>query len=157
MAGDCGSCTACCRVFAIPLLNKPAGEWCTHCAIGKGCKIYEARPKTCVEFRCVWLQSQKEPGHEMPLGLRPDKCKVTFSATTNPRIISATTIPGMNWRRKDVMGIISLIIANDMKVVVGTPTSTTKLMIDKYGEREVEMTEPDENGIQWNVKKGRGR
>ena len=59
MTNHCGTCTACCRVFAIPALNKPAGQWCQHCDIGVGCKIYNSRPQTCVEYECLWLQSQK--------------------------------------------------------------------------------------------------
>ena len=62
MAGNCGSCTACCRVYSIKELGKPAGTWCQHCAVGKGCKVYAERPKPCVEFTCAWLHSQTAEG-----------------------------------------------------------------------------------------------
>jgi len=44
-------------------------------------------------------------------------------------------------------------IASGMRVVVGPPASIRKTMLDERGEREVEMTEPDENGMQWSVTK----
>lgn len=32
-------------------------EWCQHCDIGKGCKIYEQRPVECRDFTCGWLNN----------------------------------------------------------------------------------------------------
>ena len=152
MAGECGSCTACCRVYAIPELKKPAGKWCDHCAIGTGCKVYEARPALCVDFQCLWLMSQSKDT-PLPAALRPDKCKVVFSPTTNPDIMAGITMPGAPdaWRREPVRGLIETMVTNNYRVVVGPPASTRKIMINHRGEREVEMTEPDENGMQWSV------
>lgn len=31
------------------------GDWCKHCEIGHGCKIYNNKPKGCNDFRCRWL------------------------------------------------------------------------------------------------------
>jgi hypothetical protein len=149
----CGSCTACCRVFAIPDFNKPAGKWCEHCNVGKGCKIYETRPDICATFECLWLQSQtRENKHEhMRPEMRPDKCKVVFSPTTNDKIMSATTMPGspMAWRRPDVRRAIDIMVQGGFRVVVGRPESTTKIMVTKKGEQEITLTPPDENGMQW--------
>ena len=153
MTNHCGSCTACCKVFAIPeRLNKPANKWCQHCHIGVGCKIYEDRPVTCVEFECIWLQSQAQP-KPFPAELRPDRSKVVFSATTRPDIMVATTMDGspLAWQRKDVRALIDSLIHAGMKVVVGSAVSTTKTMITREGTRTVHMTQPDENGIQWNI------
>ena len=52
----CGACTACCLELAIedPVLSKPAGALCAHCAPGRGCGIYEARPATCRDWHCGW-------------------------------------------------------------------------------------------------------
>lgn len=154
MAGDCGSCTACCRVYAIPSLDKPAGKWCEHCAIGEGCKVYETRPALCVDFQCLWLMSQSKDA-PLPAELRPDRCKVVFSPTTNPDIMAGITMPGAPdaWRRKAARDLIDTMVKNKYRVVIGPPASLTKTMIDHRGEREVEMTEPDENGMQWSVTK----
>jgi hypothetical protein len=154
MAGNCGTCTACCRVYAIPSMQKPAGKWCDQCAIGVGCKIYADRPKMCVDFACVWLQSHQRPGEPgMPIEMRPDKCKVVFSPTTKEGLMSAITMPGSPdaWRKGEARKIIDLMLKAAFRVVVGPPASTTKTMITLNSEREVQMTEPDENGMQWSI------
>ena len=54
----CGSCTACCKAPSLntPEYYKPPGVWCKHCAIGRGCKIYDKRPRDCQNFECEWLK-----------------------------------------------------------------------------------------------------
>lgn len=52
----CGSCSLCCKLLAIPALDKPGGKWCQHCAPGRGgCTIYDQRPHVCHQFACQWL------------------------------------------------------------------------------------------------------
>ena len=91
MTNHCGTCTACCRIFDIPELKKPAGKWCEHCEIGRGCTIYSERPQMCIDFECLWLLSQKREDSRERLAaeLRPDRCKVVFSPSTNDRIMAA--------------------------------------------------------------------
>ncbi len=67
---SCGGCTACCKSMAIIEINKPAGKWCPHCSIGKGCRVYTERPASCNEFKCEWL---KGFGEEKD---RPDHTKI---------------------------------------------------------------------------------
>lgn len=146
----CGSCTACCKVYAIPELNKPAGDWCAHCAIGKGCTTYDDRPAMCVAFECVWLQSQRHI--KLGIELRPDKCKVVFNGSTNPKIITATTMPGSPdaWQRPAVRKFIDVLLRAGLAVAVGPPRAKTQLLLTHDGAATpVEMTEPDENGMQW--------
>jgi hypothetical protein len=134
--------------------EKKAGDWCGHCAIGKGCKIYEKRPPTCVEFSCLWLLSQtRGPKEKLPESLRPDRCKVVFSPSTNDRIMAATTMPGAPtaWQRPDVMSLINAMVNGGMAVVAGAPASTRRTMIDRDGMHEVLLTEPDDQGMQWSV------
>lgn len=148
----CGTCTACCRVYAIPALDKPAGKWCEHCAVGQGCKIYDQRPPLCSEFKCVWLEIQ-ESGKRISDELRPDRCKVVFSMSTNDRIMAAFTMPGapLAWQRPSVRRLIDSMVKGGLAVVVGQARSTTRTMIDDRGERTVHLTKPDENGMQWSV------
>ena len=47
----------CCKLLAIPELDKPALRWCAHCDIGTGCKIYDSRPAPCAAFVCGYLTS----------------------------------------------------------------------------------------------------
>jgi hypothetical protein len=161
MDNHCGTCTACCRVFAIPEFNKSAGKWCDHCNIGVGCNIYDARPNICRDFQCLWLLSQEQdnPNEKMPLDMRPDKSKVVFSATTRPDIMSATTLPDapFAWKQGNVFKLIKLLTTQGYTVAIGPPVSSTRTVVrfelGKFIAREVEMTEPDENGIQWSKEK----
>jgi hypothetical protein len=133
-------------------MKKPAGKWCEHCDIGVGCKIYEQRPPLCVDFACLWLQ-MKQRGSEVADDLRPDRCKVVFSPTTKEGLFSAMVMPGSPdaWRRGAAARLIKSMIDGGVRVVAGLPQATTKIMIDSKGEREVQLTEPDENGMQWSI------
>ena len=51
---SCGDCTLCCKLVPVPALQKEGYEWCKHCAIGEGCKIYKDRPLDCQGFECFW-------------------------------------------------------------------------------------------------------
>ena len=158
MTNHCGTCTACCRVFDIPELKKPAGTWCQHCAIGKGCKVYDDRPQMCREFECLWLMSQKrpDPREHMKPGMRPDKCKVVFSPSTDPSIMAGTVMPGANdpMKHQGVRNAVENLVRNGARVVMGFPLSTTRRMYDRDGSHIVHMTEPDSQGIQWNIPEG---
>lgn len=52
---NCDTCTMCCKILSIKDLEKPQGQWCSHCNIGKGCKIYDLRPEECKTFYCGYL------------------------------------------------------------------------------------------------------
>ena len=79
-AADCGACSACCYLMAVPDIQKPA---CVHCAHEArphgGCLVYgtDAKPQACSDFACLWLVSQSRPTAErMIYGVRPDRSKV---------------------------------------------------------------------------------
>lgn len=77
MRRSCGGCTMCCKTMGVPDLEptKKPHQWCQHCQIGKGCGIYETRPKTCKEFECVWLQDTRNLFDE---SCRPDRVGVVI-------------------------------------------------------------------------------
>lgn len=56
---SCGACTLCCKLVSIDALGKPHGVWCQHCAVGKGCKIYDEKPEECTTFKCLWLYDRR--------------------------------------------------------------------------------------------------
>lgn len=62
----CGTCTLCCKVLGIDALDKPRGQWCTHCATGKGCTIYADRPAECGSFDCLYIQGTRLAEHWFP-------------------------------------------------------------------------------------------
>ena len=74
----CGSCTACCKTHPIMELANPAGVWCVHCSIGKGCQIYERRPQECKDFKCDWLLGFFSPEE------KPNLVKVVVGDLTAP-------------------------------------------------------------------------
>ncbi|ACB27963.1 hypothetical protein ABID82_006869 [Methylobacterium sp. PvP062] len=63
----------CCRVLAIPALDKPAGVVCRH-NTGTGCEIYRERPEACARWYCLWRKIDA-----LPDALRPDRSGVMFS------------------------------------------------------------------------------
>ncbi|MFL6857402.1 MAG: YkgJ family cysteine cluster protein [Allosphingosinicella sp.] len=63
---SCGSCTLCCKMFRIDSLAKPRDEWCRHCAIGRGCTIYDSRPVECRRFHCGYLFWPQAGEHWFP-------------------------------------------------------------------------------------------
>jgi hypothetical protein len=69
---QCGACTLCCKLVRVDEIDKPVGRWCHHCALGKGCNIYDTRPTECRTWDCLWLQGAFGDQPD----LRPDKCKV---------------------------------------------------------------------------------
>jgi len=155
MTNHCGTCTACCRVFEVPEVQSKAGDWCKHCAVGEGCTIYDARPATCREFECLWLmsQSREDPHERLPPALRPDRCKVVFSPSTNENIMAATILPNAAGAidNKSVLSLIHSLVNNGGNVVVGYPRSTERTMFTPQGAHKVYMTEPDQDGMQWNI------
>jgi len=63
---NCGTCTLCCKLMGISELDKARGEWCRHCDIGRGCRIYDERPAECREFYCSYLTSPIMGEHWFP-------------------------------------------------------------------------------------------
>ena len=63
---SCAGCTMCCKLMAVVELSKPDGRWCSHCEIGKGCKIYVERPASCRDFYCVYLENPTLQEHWKP-------------------------------------------------------------------------------------------
>ena len=54
---ECGDCNLCCKLTSIDFMEprKPSYQWCKHCDIGVGCKIYKTRPQGCKDFLCLYL------------------------------------------------------------------------------------------------------
>lgn len=100
-AKSCGSCTLCCKVMGIVELEKPGGTWCGHCKPGRGCAIYESRPKSCGEFNCLWLA---EPS--IPENLKPERTKVVLVVDSDGKRLIANCDPSnpLAWRREPLYG-----------------------------------------------------
>ena len=64
---ECADCSLCCKLAAIPEIDKPANKWCRHCKPGDGCLIYLTRPDTCAAFACDWLTDLHVPDFWRPV------------------------------------------------------------------------------------------
>lgn len=70
--------------MGVEALAKPPGAWCAHCDRGVGCSIYDDRPQSCRDFRCLWLSDPS-----IPQKMRPDRSKVVLEAdAANQRIVA---------------------------------------------------------------------
>lgn len=98
----CGDCKQCCILPLIddPDLQKPAFQNCRHLC-SSGCSRYWMRPKSCKDFKCMWLLSQSRNDRMGP-ELRPDRCGTYFNpdtTTNDPLIIEAHGPPNADaWK-----------------------------------------------------------
>lgn len=75
---ECGDCVECCKLLAIdqPNLKKAKDVLCEH-NTGRGCGIYNDRPKVCRAWYCVWHRIDV-----LPEETRPDRLGVMFELCT---------------------------------------------------------------------------
>jgi len=131
----CGACTLCCRLTAIPELNKQYGVWCRHCSIGEGCKAYEQRPPSCYSYECLWLKGG------LPDNLRPDRCKVVFEELKGHFIYLVLVNFGMPdaWKNRDIRREISQLAKDGFAVVVSVEGGKHKYMLIPEGQTKKEV------------------
>lgn len=84
----CDGCTMCCKMLAIPELQKPMGVWCPHVVKGRGCSIYDDRPHPCRAFECLWLTT------DMPDYWKPDRSKMVVAGDETGTLVSVIVDPG---------------------------------------------------------------
>ena len=126
----------CCKLLSIEALNKPRLQWCTHCDIGAGCKIYEERPPECRAFICGYLA---EPG--IGEHWKPVKSKMVVSKATNAnRIVIYVDADRhdawrkepyytdlKNWARVAARNQGQVLVSQGRDMVVVTPDGETNL------------------------------
>ena len=93
---ECGTCTLCCKLFLIPEIAKPAGQWCAHCAPGRGCGIYVDRPRQCRDFSCLWMNDAN-----LSAEWKPERSKIVLSLFPSNGFLYAQVDPGAPgaWRK----------------------------------------------------------
>lgn len=102
MSRTCGGCTLCCKVLPVPDLNKDAGTRCKHSVMGKGCGIYETRPRSCRSYHCLWLENEAA----LPDRFRPDRCGFVIDGieSANVLIVNVDAKKVDNWNTLELMG-----------------------------------------------------
>jgi len=117
MSRNCGDCTLCCKVMAIEEIAKPAGQWCSHCKPGRGCLVYDDRPRECRAFNCLWLVDARFGPH-----WKPAKSKMVLTASDDGLEIRCD--PGFPdaWRKEPFRSEIGALAAagetHDVTVLV---------------------------------------
>ena len=94
---SCGTCGLCCKLMAIPTLQKPRHTWCSHYVMRGGCGIYADRPSECSAFHCLYLVTP-----ELGDAWRPDKAKFMIWTGREGRRLIIECDPGSPtaWRRE---------------------------------------------------------
>ena len=70
----CTPCRLCCKIFPLPVLDKPADVWCEY-ACSTGCSVHDqGRPPVCREYDCYWIEHA-----EMPEQYRPDRIGIVVT------------------------------------------------------------------------------
>ena len=113
---SCADCTMCCKVLPIEALNKPANQWCQHCQVGQGCKIYAERPDECRGFNCMWLVDAK-----IPVELAPRDSRMVLAETRGAIFIVVDQSRFGAWRKCDLNGVLRPVTTMATRLSKTTP------------------------------------
>jgi len=121
--------------MGIEELAKPVGEWCPHCDIGKGCKIYATKPQSCQDFECMWLQQDLWPEE-----LRPDRTGlVMFMTEGDPRHVHVKVDPHRPeaWNTGGGKQLIYTVLMNGRDVLMTIGDGRKFLTLDPARRKQV--------------------
>jgi hypothetical protein len=140
---DCGTCSLCCKVFEVEVLNKPLGQWCPHCTPGKGCGIHETRPAHCRAYHCFWMLAPFL-GPEW----KPEKARFVLSIDPHTKFLLAQVDPAQPtaWRNEPYYNQLkqwaTAGISMGRQVLVFNGKAATVILPDK--DVELGVIAPDE-------------
>jgi hypothetical protein len=137
---SCGSCTLCCKVYDVPVMEKPRGVWCKACTPGKGCGIWDSRPEFCRSFHCQWI-------HDASLGpeWKPDVARFVMNIQ-HGKMLAVAVDPGHRhaWRREPYYSAfkgmvpklfsqgLMLVVSDGVNKVLVTPDAD--IVVSKHNE-----------------------
>lgn len=113
----CAGCTACCSVFGVEEIDKPAWQPCPNLS-DSGCAIYATRPRYCHSFYCMYQHGLGSASD------RPDKLGVIFAPTngktdfTGEVEIQAYEIEPLAFNRPEVIKLAKT-FGDKGKLVIG--------------------------------------
>lgn len=115
-------------------ISKPPNEWCVACEKGVGCKSYDIRPPSCVDFNCAYAGGYM--GDD--LSARPDKSKVVMSFTNDGAYPVAFVDPRYPnaWKEGAVGVWLSFMVKHLGKAIV--VIGTKQLAIGSWTQAEFE-------------------
>lgn len=156
---SCGDCQLCCRLLPVPETGKLANIRCSHQKHGRGCAIYDERPRSCWLWSCRWLidpetleLSRPDRSHYvidiMPEFLRvvtEDGAECPLEAVqiwVDPRFPDAHRDPALRrWleekARREVVGLLRFSSSEGM-VLLAPPLTSSGEWIETPGQCEAE-------------------
>jgi hypothetical protein len=117
----------------MPWVESYAGDWCKHCDIAKGCKIWGEHPKECKEYYCMWVQQEKSSEN-----MRPDRCGVIFDKIADD-IILAKVDPDRKRLADDIKRQIKLFTNEGFSVVMVNQKIGKPIIYGGKGKDEKEI------------------
>jgi hypothetical protein len=158
---QCGTCTLCCKVMTIKELNKPTGQWCSHCSVGAGCQIHASKPQACTDFECGWL-TDETLGPEW----KPEKSKfVLIRRRPNRLLVHVDPAMPDAWKRppyhKALMATMESFLRDKGQVFIVVRDQFTLLLPDgehRIGalSKDLEITVTRNPDNSYNVVAGKG-
>jgi hypothetical protein len=145
---NCGTCSLCCKVLAVPELNKPAGQWCIHAVPGSGCSYHAERPQGCRRFFCSW-RLDPNLGPEW----KPEVSRFVLSADPDRRALVVMVDPGMPlaWKREPYYARLKQLseasFRQGQKVLVNLRGNITVLLPDR--EVPIGVVDPAAEIVVW--------
>lgn len=133
---SCDGCTLCCKLLRIEALDKPRSQWCAHCDVGVGCKIYEERPSECRTFDCGYLMLTHIGDHWRPVN---SKMVIALAIDANRLTVFVDPDRPDAWRKEPYYSDIKswakvaaknqgrVIVSLGNEVIVVTPDGETNL------------------------------
>jgi len=106
---QCGDCSLCCKLLAIPELKKPKDEWCPNFVAGTGCGIYADRPPSCRDFSCRWLVDPT-----MGPEWKPSICKMVLDAKPRLLVVHADPAVTKPWRAEPYNAVLKRLAAQGL-------------------------------------------
>jgi hypothetical protein len=137
----CGDCTLCCKVYDVADFDKKAGKPCHNLRDGVGCGLWGLHPKSCQEFKCLWLKHD-----DMGPLWRPDVAGFVLRLEGKTLYVDIDQARPQAWRREvyykqlklwsDVIlhGAGMVIINEGAHIIVLTPDEELSLRPLKRGE-----------------------
>ncbi len=128
----CRGCTLCCKLMQVPPLNKPKDQWCIHCEIGTGCRIYDERPAVCKSFLCGYVSSADIGPH-----WQPSNCKMVlfYEAQARRAVIFVDSGRPGAWRSEpfysDIQAWARAAAANKGQVIIWTGETAIAILPDR--------------------------
>lgn len=133
---SCDGCTMCCKLLSIEALDKPRLQWCTHCNIGSGCKIYEERPRECRDFNCGYLIDAHIGEHWKPANSR---MVISLSPEFNRLVIYVDPDRPDAWRKQPYY--------SDIKSWAGTAAKRQGQVLVSQGRDTIAVTPDGETNL----------